>query len=286
MLARLGGLYKVQGKDAEAVAAYEKLAKMHPQSEVLKMIGINMASALFEKGEFLEGAKALEEYTDISALDDRNLYYLIKKFAAADLKEHEQKAVSSIVLKCFKKLNVNGFAANEINKRHELEFIAARSMEISGKTSDALKLLNKIADEKPNGPWIIDIRLLIGKCHATEEDFTAVSENFGTLRKKAAAMNGGAGDLSLKLKIEVEWSGALANSKDPAHLKKGKALSFLAAQMNPLAINLKERYYLEKAHYLNVLYAKLTGQGDLKTMKTEFLKKYPATRFAAKVRKL
>lgn len=286
-MARLGGLYQELNNSTKAKAVYEKLRRLYPDHEVVKQISLNIVRVHLDNEDLESAAGALKD-VKMADLDDDSLRFLVNAFLIeekpADMDESTLKACSEVVLSTASELRPRYEAKDkdDLNKLHWADYRKARALYNLGRYSEAKTILAKAAEEKPLGPYIFDIRFLLGAIASKENDYDSVHNIYSKLMVLSTRMDP---DLSRDVRIRVEWASAYKDAEEEKLVRKGMGISMMGKDANVDEVDDETAIYIQKAWYLFIHFSKGLGK-DINELKKEFLQKFPTSPYAVPVRRL
>ena len=286
-MARLGGLYQELNNSVKAKAVYEKLRRLYPEHEVVKQISLNIVRVHLDNEDLESAAGALKD-VNMADLDDDSLRFLLKAFLVeeppADMDKATLKACSEVVLATSSELRprYEKKDSEDLNKLHWVDYRKARALYNLGRYSEANAILAKAAEEKKLGPYIFDIRFLMGAIASKENNYKDVSSIYSKLVALSTRMEP---DLNRDVRIKVEWASAYKDAEDKELIKKGRGLAMMSKDANVDNLEDETVIYVQKAWYLFIHYTKGMGE-DINELKKEFLQKFPTSPYSVPVRRL
>ena len=286
-MARLGGLYQELNDSVKAKTVYEKLRRLYPDHEVVKQISLNIVRVHLDNEDLESAAGALKD-VNMADLDDDSLRFLLKAFLVeeppADMDKGTVKACSEVVLATSSELRprYEKKDSEDLNRLHWVDYRKARALYNLNRYSEAKAILAKAAEEKKLGPYIFDIRFLMGAIASKENDYAAVSSIYSKLVALSTRMEP---DLDRDVRIKVEWASAYKDAQDQELIKKGRGLSMMSKDANVDNLDDETVIFVQKAWYLFIYYSKGMGE-DIDKLKTEFLQKFPTSPYSVPVRRL
>jgi tetratricopeptide (TPR) repeat protein len=285
-LARLGSLYQELDDSSNAKKTYEKLRAKYPDHEIVKLISINIVRAHLKIDDYDSAADALST-ADFAEIDDESLRYLITSFvieeAPRGMGRQTVEVCSTVAIKVIDELRPRYVKAKkDINRLHWLDYRKARSLYNLNKMSEAKSILDIMVKEKPLGPYIFDVKYLLGAIAAKQKNYVTVGMIYGSLKGLSGRMPF---DLNREVRISAEWASAYVGAEDASLLKKARGISMMTKDSNVEKLNESGQVYVQKAGYLYILYNKKM-KVDIGKMKQAYLQKYPTSPYAFKVRKL
>ena len=286
VMARLGGMYQEMDNKSQAKATYEKLRRLYPDHEVVKQISLNIVKVHLENDDIESAAIAVKD-AKVEELDKDSLRYLIKVFLVeeipSDMNKETVKLCSEVVLRSTNTLlGIYNKEKADMNKLHWTQYRKARALYNLGKYSEAKSILDQAAKEKPLGPYIFDIRFLLGAIASQSQDFEQVHYIYSRLKSLSMKMNP---DLNRTARIDTEYASAYFNTDNKDLVKKGRNLAMMSKDINVDLLEAEGALMVQKAHYLFIYYSKKMGD-DIVDARKEFLKKYPTSPYALRVRRL
>jgi TolA-binding protein len=287
VMARLGSLHQELGQSADAKRVYERLKAKYPDHEVVKLISINIVRAHLKNEDQAAAAEALED-TNLQELDDSSLQYLIREFVVEEIPRGMSsttvKDCSAVAVKVIDILRPRyEKAKKDLNRLHWLDYRKARSLYNLNKLDPAKVILERMAKEKPYGPYIFEAKFLLGAISSKQGDYNTVSGIYASLKALSTRMPE---DLNREVRISVEWANAYHDVQgDPRLTKKGRGLAMMTKDMNIEKLDEVGLFQVQKAWYLFIHYSKKM-ELEISELKKEFLKTYPGSPYAFKVRKL
>jgi len=286
-MARLGGLYQELNNSTKAKGVYEKLRRLYPDHEVVKQISLNIVRVHLDNEDLESAAGALKD-VKMAELDDDSLRFLLKAFLVedppADMDKSTLKACSEVVLSTSSELRprYEKKDSEDLNKLHWVDYRKARALFHLARFSEAKAILEKAAEEKKLGPYIFDIRFLLGAIASRENNYKDVSSIYSKLVGLSTRMEP---DLNRDVRIKVEWAAAYKDAEDKELIKKGRGLAMMSKDANVDNLEDETVIYVQKAWYLFIHYTKGMGE-DITELKKEFLQKFPTSPYSVPVRRL
>lgn len=286
VMARLGGMYQEMNNSNQAKATYEKLRRLYPDHEVVKQISLNIVKVHLDNDDIESAAVAVKD-AKVEELDKDSLRYLINAFLVeevpADMNKETVKLCSEVVLRSTDVLiGIYNKEKADMNKLHWTQYRKARSLYNLGKYAEAKAILDQAAKDKPRGPYIFDIRFLLGAIASQSQDFEQVQSIYSRLMGLSMKMTP---DLNRTARINTEYADAYFNTDNKDLVKKGRNLAMMSKDINVDGLEEAGVLMVQKAHYLFLYYSKKMGD-DIVEARKEFLKKYPTSPYALKVRRL
>jgi tetratricopeptide (TPR) repeat protein len=286
VMARLGGLYQELNNSKKAKSTYEKLRRTYPDHPVVKQISLNIVKVHLDNDDIESAAIAVKD-AKVEELDKGSLRYLIGAFLVeevpAGMNKETLKSCSEVVLRASTALvGIYTKAKADLNQIHWVQYRKARALYNLGKLEESKVILEKAATEKKLGPYIFDIKFLLGAIASQQNDFAQVQSIYSKLMGLDMRMPA---DLNRSVRIRTEWASAYLNVDKPELVKKGRGLAMLSKDTNIDALDEKGAQMVQKAFYLFVVFEKKMGE-DITASRKEFLKRFPTSPYALTVRKL
>lgn len=286
VMARLGGLYQEMNDSNQAKATYEKLRRLYPDHEVVKQISLNIVKVHLENEDIESAASAVKD-AKLEELDKDSLRFLINAFLVeevpADMSKDTLKATSEVVLRSTDSLlKLYKAEKADLNKMHWAQYRKARALYNLGKFDQAKPILEKAATEKKLGPYIFDIRFLLGAIASQKKDYDQVQSIYSKLMGLSMRMPP---DLNRTVRINSEWSSAYMTADNNALITKGRNLAMMSKDTNLKMLDENGSLMVQKSFYLFIKYSKTLGE-DITEARKEFLKKFPTSPYALSVRRL
>ena len=233
---------------------------------------------------------AMEDINKFKELNDDNLLFLVKSFYIEELPRgmtpNVLKTCSQVAIEIIDQLRPRYVEAKkDINRLHSLDFKKARCLFNLKKFDDSKSLLNTVAKEKPFGPYIFDVKFLLGAIASKQDDYETVAKIYAGLKALSQRMPL---DLNREVRISVEWASAYEESNEEKLMKTGRGLALMTKDTNTEELDQTGIYQVQKAWYLYILYSKkmkVPGE-EIKKLKNEFLQKFPSSRYRSKVQNL
>ena len=284
IIAQLALVYQNSNMSAKANSLYSILQTEYPEHEVNEGTGINQVLALLKGGREHKALESLSKMDDLKSLSQTNLYAVLVKIYDGFWNEKLTGNQAGQLLKVMNELDLQS-----LDNDHMLQkAVLMKSDALLGlkEFEAAEKLLSGVLEKLPQGSYVVDLNLKLGESLAGTKNYSRLSKVYSSIQNLVRRMNGGVGDPSLTVKISAEFAEHFSTSEDEKFMKKGKYISFLAAQFNAAVIKKQDLIYLEKAEYWNAWYSKKMNQEDFLELKKSFLTKYPSSIYAPDLRKL
>ena len=281
IMAQVATLYQKMEQMDKANTIYTALQLEYPGHDAVERTSINQVMVMINERKGPEALHLLSSSDQLDKLSGKTLYSLLNQIC--DITDEFSQDDSRAVLKLLGKLDVKDLPkhADQV-----LALIEGDALINTGQTNKAEGVLKAIIKKNPRGAYIVDLQITYAKCLAAVGDFEQLSKVYSSLYTMVSRMNQGRGNANLTVRIASQFSSMFSKAKDEKHLKKGKSISFIASQYNPSIIDALSKVYLEESTYWNAWYSNKLKMDDFLDLKKDFLRRYPSSIFAPKLRKL
>lgn len=283
VIAQLAVIYQNGNNSEKANQLYGILQKEYPEHGVNQGTGFNQVLALLKSGKGVEALKVLSSYDGLAKMKPQNLYAIAIKIdeslLGVELSEDSANQFNTVL----------SYLDESDEKPHVIQKIAIMKSKINiqlGQYKKAEKVLLKAVEAFPRGSYIIETKLLLAKSYSKQGKFTEVSKVYASLQSMVSRLDGGQGNSSLSIRVAAECCDLFSDAKEEKYYKKGKYISYLAAQYNVSKLVDADLPNLEKVEYWNAWYSHKLGNNDFLELKKSFLRRYPASKYAPELRKL